>query len=72
MPRNMSKLMGLNYIQKTTVNLGKLRVGEVAFPREEHNKWLFSAKQSETYIYFALYGLNRLYLGIYTYVQIHI
>jgi hypothetical protein len=44
---------------------------DVAFGREEPMNWLSNAKCSalKTYIQVAVYGLNRLYLGIYMYVD---
>lgn len=46
---------------------------ELVLPREEHTNWLFSDKQSaqKTYLQVTLYGINRLYLGIYTHTHMH-
>lgn len=51
----------------------KLSVGKVVLPREEHSNGLSSVKWSalKTCIQVTLYGLNRLYSGIYTYVYVY-
>jgi hypothetical protein len=53
--------------QRTKGSWRKLGAREVILPREGHTNWLSSAKWSalKTYIQLALYGINRIYLGIY-------
>lgn len=65
MTRNMPKWTGKTLEQQTTDNWVKW-VGEEALPREEHTKWLSSAKWSSLKINTS--GLNELYVGVYMYI----
>lgn len=58
----------LTHRQRSIDNEGVLRAGEIAFPREEHTKWLSNSKGSALtmYVEVTLYRLNGLYVYTHT------
>lgn len=73
MPMFVEKPTSLQPTQRATDNWGKMKAGEVLFPRVVHTNWLSSGEWSfiKTFIQVIVYGLSGLYLGIYIYVNIY-
>lgn len=64
---------GFGKAHKNYRQLREVKSRKWVFLREENN-WVSSAKRLalETYMQVTLYGFNRLYLGLYMYIEIHI